>query len=434
MTKQVGFCNPGGACSCQDELPIGLIGTYASMALTPTGTVFLSAYNATYGDLMVTEVNAAGKIDNDAWTFVDGVPAGPVFVKGSHVRGGIQEPGDDVGWYTSTASTPTGEPVVSYYDATHASLRFAQRIGGVWSSHTVDAGVPMAKDIGKYTAITVDAMGRPAIAYLAMIGGQGSGHSEVRFAQALRAHPTGPADWMTSAIASKDMPAESASEMMLDDLPNVAGLFVAQARTPAGYPVVAYYDRTAGALELVVADAGGFAAPVVVDGGTPAADVGWYPSLAVSPDGTIHIAYVDADRSALRALDYPGGKPYVVDDGLRMDGTTTSGDPRPVYHHVGDNSAIVNDGKVRGIVYQDATTQDLLLASPGLLGIGWVRTTIAGGDQPYRGAFGFYASGALTSDDFLFSASYVIDQATNDQWVEVFRQKLNPPPIIIIPG
>src|SRR5205085_2777580 len=85
------------------------------------------------------------------------------------------------------------------------------------------------------------------------------------------------------------------------------------------------------------------------------------PAAATS-DGKIHISYVDAAHVNLLTIDYPGGAPEVVDDGLRMDGTTNGGQPRPVYHFVGDNSGIIVSGSARAIVYQDGTTEQLLLA------------------------------------------------------------------------
>jgi hypothetical protein len=151
--------------------------------------------------------------------------------------------------------------------------------------------------------------------------------------------------------------------------------------------------------------------------------VGWYPSLAVSPDGVVHIAYVDAAHQNLLATTYPGGTPVVVDDGYRIDGTTGGGEPLPVFHHVGDNSAIVDSGTITAIVYQDATTQDLLIATPGAPGQPWTHTKVAGSDMPYKGAYGFYAAAALAGQNLVMS-SFALNQMTSEEWVEVFRLKM----------
>jgi len=410
-------------CSCTDDIAVGTIGTYASLAVGASGTAWISAYNATHGDLMVAQAPATGRVPDASWEFADGVPSGPVVLPASHVRGGIRAAGDDVGLYTSIALTPAGDPVVAYYDRTHAGLRFAQRSAGKWTSYALDTGVPGTKDIGKYAAISVDAMGRPGIAYLAQIvdAPDGSGHSEVRFVLASKAQPASQADWTQVTVESKAMPPPNT---MVDDLPDACGLFIAATRALDGHAIVAYYDRPAGQLKIAEHDpvAGVFKKPVVLDGGGTE-DVGWYPSMAVSADGVVHIAYVDAAHQNLLVTTYPNGTPAVVDDGYRIDGTTDGGLPRPVFHHVGDNSAIVVAGGVTAIVYQDATTQDLLFAVPGAPGQDWTRTKVAGSDMPYKGAYGFYAAAALVGGNLVMS-SFALNQMTNDEWVEVFRQKM----------
>lgn len=418
---QTATCGADLTCSCAPitvtELPVGKVGTYANLAVGSGGAAWVSAYDATYGDLVAAVAPASGRVADSAWEFVDGVPASPVVVPGGKVRGGVKAAGDDVGLYTSIALTPSGEPVIAYYDRTHASLRYAARSAGTWTSYVLDSGAPGAKDVGKYTSITVDALGRPGVAYLALVtDGEDTAHSEVRYAQASRAAPASAADWSQVLVESKAMVVATGT---VDDLPQACGLFIASARRPSGDPVVAYYDRTAETLRLASFAAGGFDPPVTLDGGD-GGDVGWYPSLAVSPDGTVHVAYVDAARQNLLVTTYPDGVPEVVDDGYRIDGTTPDGQPRPVFHHVGDNSALIASGSVTAIVYQDATNQDLLLARPGTP---WTHTKIAGSDVPYKGAYGFYAAAALSGEDLVMS-SFVLNQATADQWVEVFRQAM----------
>src|SRR5262249_12021045 len=168
----VGTCGSDMTCSCGADIPIGTIGTYTSLAVGSNGSGWISAYNSTHGDLMVAPTPMTGRVAATSWEFADGVPSGPVVLPASHVRGGIRADGDDVGLYTSIALTPAGDPMVAYYDRTHAGLRFARRspgTAGKWSSYALDTGVPGTKDIGKYTSITVDATGRPGIAYLAQI-------------------------------------------------------------------------------------------------------------------------------------------------------------------------------------------------------------------------------------------------------------------------
>ena len=72
------------------------------------------------------------------------------------------------------------------------------------------------------------------------------------------------------------------------------------------------------------------------------------------------------------------------------------------------------------VVYQDATTQEMLLAQKGADGK-WTRVSIAGATMPWPGAYGFFAAAALTSTDIVMS-TWVIDQPNDDNWVEVFTR------------
>ena len=59
----------------------------------------------------------------------------------SHVRGGISDKGDDVGRYTSIATSSTNEPIIAYYDKTHGALKFASFGAIRWHTHIVDNGI-----------------------------------------------------------------------------------------------------------------------------------------------------------------------------------------------------------------------------------------------------------------------------------------------------
>ncbi|MBI5488242.1 MAG: hypothetical protein HY905_12990, partial [Deltaproteobacteria bacterium] len=149
LPAEEGFCEPGYGCldadgnftptwdpesctwsdACCAELPplsVGFVGQYSEVAVTPGGTIYVSAYSAglgersEYGDLVVGTWDAtAGEMD---WEHVDGVPAtGDVTGSPSGWRGGISTPGDDVGKYTTIAVGADGEPRVAYYDVTHGA-------------------------------------------------------------------------------------------------------------------------------------------------------------------------------------------------------------------------------------------------------------------------------------------------------------------------
>src|SRR6185295_1414903 len=113
-------------------VPYGKIGPFSDVAVAPNNDVIVSAYAQTHGDLVVARFPGAGRIPDELWEFVDGVPDGPVALPDSDVRGGILEPGPDVGMYTSAAIGAADIPMVSYHDREKGGLKFAAKYGGTW--------------------------------------------------------------------------------------------------------------------------------------------------------------------------------------------------------------------------------------------------------------------------------------------------------------
>ncbi len=434
----VDFCGEGkigrcenGTCYCSDDVPYGKTGTYSDLAVSPVnGEAWVSAYNQTYGDLMVARVLTSGRIPDKDWRFVDGVPDGPVTVVDSHVRGGIRASGDDVGQYTSIAVGPDGAPMVAYFDATHGSLRFAIQAGDKWSTMTIDEGAPLMPEIGgeetgRYSSITVNPVdGTPGVAYLATVVDGTAAHTELRFAQASTSVPTRTSDWSLFIVDSAAVPPLADGAAPPADLPEAVSLFVASARMPDGGPILAYYDRLHGDLKVAHFDLANnkFFTPEVIDG-QDGHDVGQYPSITVAADATVHISYVDASRDNLLYVNLTDRTPQIIDDGYRIDGLTEDGLPRPVFHLVGDDSSIVTSGATVAVAYQDATTHELRLAVRDELTHAWKHDAVAGAEDPYKGGYGFYAAAEAAGPDIVMS-SYVIDNLNFNFWVEVFRQPL----------
>ncbi len=430
------FCPKGelpfcvdNTCVCSDDVPIGRLGPYSDVAVGADGAIWVSAYHQQYGDLVVAKVDPmVGRIPDTAWEWVDGVPSGPVVVPDSKFRGGITDKGVDVGMYTSIAVAPDGTPMVTYFERDTGSLKFAAKVGGVWQSHTIEAGTGALGEsgalIGMYTAITLRTDdGRPGVAYLAHVADQTNGQrAEVRFAAAQTAVPTTAADWMTWVVDTAPLPPIDPNNPNIYPLPEGLGLFVDVARLPNQEPVVVYYDRSNGDLKLSKFNpqSGQFAAPVLLDGNGDI-DAGWSPSVAVDAAGVVHVAYINATDDDLRYVtDAPGAQSELVDDGRRIVGTTVDGLPKPEYHFVGDDASLVLANGIPMIAYQDATTQELLLAQKQQDGT-WARNPIAGATDPWPGAYGFFAADALTTNEIIMS-TWVIDQPTEENWVEVFRR------------
>jgi hypothetical protein len=289
-----------------------------------------------------------------------------------------------------------------------------------WFNETVDSA-PGGK-VGMYTSITLRADdGRPGIAYLAHVTDAAGEHAEVRFVQASVAAPQGPADWKMYVVDTAPVPPVDPAHPDVYPLPEGLGLFISSARDPRDQsPVVVYYDRTAGELKMsrYNPSSDAFGAAVVLDGGN-GVDDGWNPSVAVDSNGTVHAAYVDATSDELLFIS-EGSPAQVIDDGYRVVGMSIDGYPKPEFHQVADAGLVLPAGVGPMVVYQDATTQELLLAQQQTNGM-WTHVSVAGATQPWPGAYGFFASIALEPSNAVLS-NWVIDQPTGDNWVEVFTK------------
>ncbi|MDX2087093.1 MAG: hypothetical protein SFX73_04540 [Kofleriaceae bacterium] len=426
---QLPFCIDG-ECVCSDDIPAGRVGPYSDVATGTDGSIWVSAYAQTYGDLVVAKV-VPGRVPMESWEWVDGVPEGPVLVPDSQIRRGIDATGEDVGMYTSIAVSTTGVPMVTYFDRDSGSLKFAAKVNDAWQIHTIQSGTGIdpgtGSQVGMYTSLTLRSdNGNPGVAYLAHVHDANGSRAEVRYASAQVSMPTGPNDWQFWTVDTAPLPEEDPENPNIYPLPEGLGLFVDSARLPDQAPVVVYYDRGNGDLKVSKfnAQTGMFGTATVLDGSN--GDAGWSPSVAVDAQGIVHVAYVSSSKDDLKYItDAPNAMPQVVDDGYRLVGTTVDGLPKPEFHFVGDDASLVLvNGTSPMIAYQDAMTQELLLAHKDGNGT-WQRTSIAGATDPWPGAYGFFASSGLLETDLVMSTWVINQPSTNpfdNNWVEVFSR------------
>jgi hypothetical protein len=426
------LCGDNQQCTCAMEIPLGHVGRYSSLSLSGADAV-ISAYNDTYGDLMVGHVTPPGIVRD--WQFVDGVPMGPVVLPKSNVRGGIRAAGDDVGRYTSLSTGNDGNPRIAYCDTTHGTLKLAIGDGASWKTHVVDAPTSMNDPIGWWASLVLGADGTPSIAYYAdRPQADGSHTTELRFAQAMTPMPTQPSDWMTTVVASSTIPAPpGGTTPPSEEWPMGVGLFPALAHLSSGRPVIAFYDRQWGNLMLATGNAatGGTFTVQILDGqdamGNDTGDVGMFPSIGVDSTDTIHVTYQGSAIGDLRYVNTRDAAVEIVDDGYRIDGHNAEGLDEPVLHFVGADSALVVQGPVRMVAYQDATSHELLASTRKTDGT-WQRDSIAG-SNPDDGAFGFFTQAQPTQAGTVVISSYVTNQRRRPPqfYVQVFTRPLGLP-------
>jgi MYXO-CTERM domain-containing protein len=359
----------------------GLIGEYTSVAVASDGTIWVAGYNDAdvsngelYGDLVV------GKYDTGKqavqWQDVDGLP--PPRTDGtcppndpSTWRNGETDAGPDVGLWTSIQLDSNGNPMVSYYDATNAALKFAssQDGGKTWASHTVMQAAQ--SDIGRYSKMVM-VSGKPTVAFLVEEPGTGGwAKSRVVLASATVAVPASASDWgMQDAVVDEQTPCRaefcqtgqvcvqttmlcqptvsgctpadcgastagigSATQdcvtisskpacEAIDDktyigtYPDAEGDYVTMATGAQGGVGIVVYDRTRGNL-VGVANEGGQWTSQILDGQTGASsdpnrtdtgDVGVGASLVIDSAGNWQVSYVNGWTEAVQYLMVPGGK------------------------------------------------------------------------------------------------------------------------------
>ncbi len=201
------------ACEYAELPPLatGGLGRYASIAARD-GKVAVAHYDGRYGDLVVSDFDAQGKLLGSKW--VDGVPAeGTLVASPAGPRGGIAEPGPDVGKHTDLAFKPDGTLHAVYYDQTNGDLRYAERApNGTWSApYAVDGA---DADVGLFASLDFDPQGRPAIAYFQRGASESSTLgcpaapsapkalvTGVKLARANSEHPSSAADWTVELVA-----------------------------------------------------------------------------------------------------------------------------------------------------------------------------------------------------------------------------------------
>ncbi|MCK6547911.1 hypothetical protein L6R52_18815 [Myxococcota bacterium] len=448
-------CKVDCACATLPPVGAGQVGWYASVALPPD-EVAVAAYDAIYGDLVVTRFDRTGA--KKGVQYVDGFPTdGPIVANPDGPRGGRDLPGNQVGEHASIAVDASGTLHVAYYDRTLGQLRYANDSGDLWKTSVVDVD----GNVGLYTSIAIGPDGNPHIAYMMVegtIAPDPMKRSGLKLASARVSYPSASSDWSVEVVDSRvtvppvcnggcgmgeacvdvgagpvctaisgNCPASCASSeacvdvdgtascvektavLPIDDLYEGTGLFASLAFTSAGTPMIAYYDRVDGDLRLATGRAGGGFDLRTLDGDSSIdpADVGAHASLAIGPGDVVGVAYFDATHDDLVYLEVDGVR-EVVDTGVTP----------PDLRAVGADASLVYDASgFPAVTYQDPTNIDLLYARRSGNPAMWSTEVLRGAPPPgsrVGTAAGFYASQKRDADKvFITNVDVDFDQEGN---------------------
>jgi hypothetical protein len=414
-----GSKNPCGSAACMTGTLTGAVGRWTSIA-GDNQRVMVATYDNVFGDLVIGD---ATDMTNIKYTTIDGVPdETPTYDPGTW-RGGVSDPGPNVGAWTSIVLS-NGTARTAYQDRDNGVLKYAYETtaGGSWNNFVVDPGMgsgDMAPKIGEMARMITDGGAFPTIAYLAVGVDDGMGHklTELRLARATTMDPQSASDFTITTVASavgscagicdatdsciagsdgdvcitptSDCSAACGSgdvcsngacvaalpDPMIYDIPTGTGVFPSPVLLSDGRLAITYYDQTAKTLDIGVETSlsSSMFMPTVLDGGGSGVDRGMWSSAAVASDGTVHVAYQDAIGNQVMYTTWKGGTPGtpdVVDDGER------TGD-RP--HIVGAAATmfLVNDSP--NIAYQDGLASDVDVSTMASAGA-WTMMDIASTD------------------------------------------------------
>ena len=405
-------------CACAKRPPIQPVryGPYTRVAASPE-KVWVATYEEAFGDLMVLQYDHDG---NELLSeIVDGVPPeGELLGDPNGARGGVSEPGPDVGTHIALVLSDTGLPRIAYFNATTRSLNLAVFDGAEWLMHQVQG--PLEGDevgfIGRYNAIAIDAAtGGLLIAthFGNLRQADGTLRSGVRLARAAHTAPSSAADWnfvdikthwpvgacmgscaegeaciaqgeisVCAAIVGDCTGCPSGSVCVSESQDGGLGQgFCAEAALdPSEGPIAAagqynqlYSDATAtllgsydgrfGSLQLITVLTDGTFESETLDGdgqgAHPSHDVGRHLDIA-SHEGQTLVSYMDFTTHAFRYwLGDPlmdNGEFGVIDNGASID--------QPGLGFVGASGQMVASVTgVVSVVYQNATDLNLKMAS-----------------------------------------------------------------------
>lgn len=278
------------------------IGQYTSSALTSAGLPVVSYFDASNYDLKLAICTDTGCLYPSITTI---------------------DSSDDVGTYTSLALTSADIPVISYFTQTNANLKLAICNNSSCTAPTTTT-IDSTGDVGSYASLALTNTNTPVISYfddsnqiikvaicnnaactsptiqtLESTAGGGTFSSLALTTNNIPviSYFSGTTNTLMLAICA-DATCSSDSSVVIDNTGNV-GQFTSLAITSTNKPVISYYDVTNGNLKLAVCDTHACTAPALTVLDNSAGNVGWWSSLALTPQNIPVISYYDQTNADL---------------------------------------------------------------------------------------------------------------------------------------
>ena len=309
-----------------------------------------------------------------AWNLVVAKCNDPACAGGDETMTTVDDSANTVAEFSSLAIGADGFPVISYWDRSAGTLKVAKcnDAACAGANETITTVDDPANQVGEYNSLAIGTDGFPVISYYDAT------------ADSLKVAKCNNASCTLTTITTVDDPAAN------------VGLYNTSLAIGAdGFPVISYWDGSAGALKVVkcndAACAGGGETITTVD--DPTNNVGKYSSLAIGTDGFPVISYYDDTADALKVVkcDDPacaaGGETITtVDDAANLVGLETS--------------LVLGTDGFPVISYYDATAIALKVAKCNDAACAGGDETITTVDDPAAQALAPTSSIALGSDGF----------------------------------
>ncbi|WP_291987854.1 hypothetical protein [Luteitalea sp.] len=236
--------------------PVTLVGQYASIAIGSDGLPVVSHREVSTGALRVTHCHDVACTTATSTT--------------------VDNPANEVGYYTSVGIGGDGLPVISHADVTAGTLRVTHCLDVACTAATTTVADDPANLVGDQTSLAIGPGGLPIIAHRDYTA------SALRITRCQNA-------LCTTAVSTT-----------VDDPPQPVGQHLSIAITPAGVPVVSHWNGGTSALRVTYCGNAACTGASSQDLPGTTNAVGQYTSMAIGSDGLPVVAHYDQTLRALR--------------------------------------------------------------------------------------------------------------------------------------